>query len=109
MPSRARLARVLASAFALAGAGGASADDSAAPSGKQVFTAAEPACSICHALADAGAAGRIGPSLDTLRPTADAVRNALHDGPGAMPTYGDRLSKAEIDAVAEYVASVAGE
>lgn len=108
MPGHARLACVLASTFALAG-GASAPEDSAAPSGKQVFTAAEPACSICHALADAGAAGRIGPNLDTLRPTADAVRNALRDGPGAMPAYGDRLSEAEIDAVAGYVASVAGE
>ena len=77
--------------------------------GRDVFLSVEPACSICHVLQDAGAEGKIGPNLDELRPDADKVRNALIDGPGAMPAYGELLSKEEIDAIAAYVAQVAGQ
>ena len=76
--------------------------------GKDIFTAgAEPACAICHTLADAGATGEVGINLDDLKPKADRVRAAVRDGVGAMPAYGETLSKEQIDAVAQYVASAA--
>lgn len=76
--------------------------------GKQVFMTSKPACSVCHVLAKAGAAGTIGPSLDKLKPSEDRVRKAVRDGVGVMPKYRDTLTKEEIDAVSEYVATVAG-
>ncbi|MFC6486884.1 c-type cytochrome [Nitratireductor sp. GCM10026969] len=97
---------IILGAFAAAPAGAFAGDD--APSGKELFSSVEPACSVCHVLRDAGAVGRVGPNLDELQPTPEQVRKALQDGPGAMPAYGERLSEAEIDAVAEYVASAAG-
>ncbi|PWS38541.1 sulfide dehydrogenase [Falsiroseomonas bella] len=111
MRSRSRCAD-LAAAASLAAAvllllAPASAKDAA--SGREVFTeAAAPACSICHALAAAGASGEIGPSLDALKPSADQVRRAVTEGPGNMPSYADSLSDAQIEAVAKFVAESAG-
>ena len=77
--------------------------------GRQVFLErAEPACAICHTLAAAGAAGTIAPSLDQLKPSKEAVRVAVAEGAGVMPSYADKLTETEIEAVAEYVAQVAG-
>ena len=77
--------------------------------GRQVFLElAEPACGICHTLAAAGAAGTIAPSLDELKPSKEAVRAAVVEGAGVMPSYADKLTEEEIAAVAEYVARVAG-
>lgn len=79
--------------------------------GKQIFQEGGgglPACAICHTLSDAGAAGEIGPNLDEMKPAAARVRIAVHDGVGVMPPFGEALSGAEIDAVAGYVARVAG-
>ena len=77
--------------------------------GREVFLeAAEPQCAVCHTLADAGAAGEIGPNLDTLAElTPDRVRAAVTQGVGVMPPYADLLTPEQIDAVSEYVASVA--
>ena len=72
--------------------------------GKEVFTQlAEPHCSICHALADAGAVGKVGPNLNELKPTAERVKNAVLNGIGVMPSFADALTPAQIDAVAAYV------
>lgn len=72
--------------------------------GKRVFLqGAQPSCSTCHTLADAGAAGRVGPDLDEMRPSAEQVLRAVRQGIGAMPAFEETLSKAEIDAVARYV------
>ena len=77
--------------------------------GREVFLeAAEPTCATCHVLADAGSAGEIGPNLDTLAElSSDRVRTAVTQGVGVMPPYEEVLSAEQIDAVAEYVASVA--
>jgi len=77
--------------------------------GKKVFTeVAQPACAICHTLEAAGATGEIGPSLDDLQPDAQRVTAAVRQGVGAMPSYADSLSDAEIEAVAKFVAGSAG-
>jgi cytochrome c6 len=117
MPPLARM-RPRSARFLLAGvaavsplaASAASAQDAAdAELGKRVFTAeAEPPCGLCHALADAGATGKIGPSLDQLKPTEQRVRAAVSDGVGAMPAY-ETLSEEEIAAVARYVATATGQ
>lgn len=84
--------------------GGASAGGKA--DGKQVFAAA--GCGSCHKLADAGASGTVGPNLDQTKPSKALVVDRVTHGKGAMPAFAGRLSDAEIQAVAEYVASVAG-
>jgi outer membrane protein assembly factor BamB len=65
-------------------------------------------CSSCHTLAAAHAKGTVGPSLDDLKPTAAVVQRQVTNGGGGMPAFGGRLTTAQIDAVAKYVAGVAG-
>ena len=76
-----------------------------AASGKDVFTSS---CGGCHTLADAGTSGATGPNLDDAAPDAATVKAYVRGGGGGMPAFGDKLSNAEIDAVAAYVSSVAG-
>ncbi|AOY90368.1 sulfide dehydrogenase [Marinobacter salinus] len=77
--------------------------------GKQVFTQeAQPSCTICHTLSDAGASGEIGPNLDELAPSEDQVRNAVTSGVGIMPAFSESLSEEQINAVARYISSVTG-
>ena len=76
-----------------------------AASGKDVFTTS---CGGCHTLADAGTSGATGPNLDDAAPDAATVKAYVRGGGGGMPSFGDKLSNAEIDAVAAYVSSVAG-
>jgi mono/diheme cytochrome c family protein len=81
----------------------ASADEAALALGKKLFLeGAEPSCAICHTLADAGSIGKVGPILDDLRPTGEQVAAAVTNGVGVMPPY-EALTKAEVDALAEYV------
>lgn len=83
------------------------ADEAQLTLGRQVFTEqAEPACSLCHTLQDAGATGEIGPNLDTLKPSAEQVAAAVRGGVGIMPAFADILSEEQIDAVAQYVHQV---
>ncbi len=65
-------------------------------------------CSSCHTLAAANAKGTVGPNLEQLKRTAAIVQRQVTDGGGGMPAFGGRLTKAQIDAVAKYVAGVAG-
>lgn len=81
------------------GGGGGTAD------GAQVFT---QNCANCHTLAAAGAKGQVGPNLDDLRPGPDLVKTQTENGGGAMPSFKGKLSDAEIQAVADYVAENAG-
>jgi cbb3-type cytochrome c oxidase subunit III len=127
---RARLASIAVGAAALvAVASGCGTvgrvEDSSASGGKERF---QEKCGSCHTLADAGTKGTVGPNLDeafayarsdredqgfdesTIR---DVVRGQIAypvddppvEGPG-MPAY--LFTGAEADAVASYVASVAG-
>lgn len=86
----------------------AGADEAALTLGRTVFLeAAEPQCAVCHTLADAKAAGEVGPVLDELKPDAERVTAAVSNGIGIMPAY-ESLTKEQIDAVALYVSTVAG-
>lgn len=69
---------------------------------------AQPSCALCHTLQAAGAAGTLGPSLDELKPDKAKALQAIRKGVGVMPPFEDRLTPAQIEAVAEYVAKVAG-
>jgi len=74
-------------------------------SGEQVFTSN---CGSCHTLSAAGTSGEIGPNLDELKPDVATVKAKVQSGGGGMPSFEGRLSDAEIDAVAKYVADNAG-
>ena len=65
-------------------------------------------CGGCHALAAAGAAGTIGPDLDDAKPSVDLAIERVTNGKGQMPSFKDRLSEAQIQAVAQFVAENAG-
>jgi sulfite dehydrogenase len=73
--------------------------------GKKIFTRlAEPSCALCHTLEAAGATGKLGPSLDELKPDEARALQAIRQGVGVMPSYAGKLSSQEIAAVARYVA-----
>jgi cytochrome c6 len=72
--------------------------------GKEVFLGTS-GCAGCHTLADAGSTGTIGPNLDDLKPSHDAVVAQVTSGGGGMPAFGDSLSEEQIQDVAAYVSS----
>ena len=76
----------------------------AARDGKQIFTA--EGCGSCHTLADAGASGSSGPNLDEAAPDAATVEAKVKSGGGSMPAFD--LPAPELQALGEYVSSVAG-
>ena len=88
---------------AVAGGGGTGSPPSG---GAQVFATA--GCGGCHTLAAAGAAGKVGPNLDALRPSLNQVIAMVTAGGGVMPAFGGRLTSTQIRDVAAYVSSVAG-
>ena len=73
--------------------------------GKTIFTTN---CGSCHTLADAGTSGNVGPNLDAAKPTHDKVVTQVTNGGGAMPPFKGKLDDQQIQAVADYVSSVAG-
>jgi cytochrome c6 len=60
-------------------------------------------CGTCHTLKAANSDGVIGPNLDMLDPTIPQTINAVTNGIGVMPPWGDILTKEEIEAVAYYI------
>jgi mono/diheme cytochrome c family protein len=82
----------------------AGAAPTAARAGQQVFT--DEGCGGCHTLADADASGTSGPDLDELAPDAATVEAMVKSGGGSMPSFD--LPAPELQALGEYVASVAG-
>lgn len=86
------------------------ADDALLAQGRQVFLEqAQPSCSLCHTLREAGASGAVGPDLDQLKPDAARVEAAVRNGLGVMPPFAESLSDEQIRAVAAYVSSMAGQ
>jgi mono/diheme cytochrome c family protein len=73
--------------------------------GKSIFA---QTCVACHTLADAGATGTVGPNLDQAKPSKDLVVDRVTNGQGGMPPFKGQLNEAQIQAVADYVSSVAG-
>jgi len=73
--------------------------------GKSIFQAN---CAACHTLADAGTSGNVGPNLDQAKPPKSLVLMRVTNGQGAMPSFKGTLDDAQINAVADYVSSVAG-
>jgi mono/diheme cytochrome c family protein len=77
-----------------------------ATDGKTIFQQA--GCTGCHTLADAGSTGTIGPNLDQAKPPKSLVVDRVTNGKGGMPSFKDKLTDAQIQAVADYVSSTAG-
>jgi len=73
--------------------------------GKSIFQAN---CAACHTLADAGTSGNVGPNLDQATPPKSLVIMRVTNGQGVMPSFKGTLDNAQINAVADYVSSVAG-
>jgi DMSO/TMAO reductase YedYZ molybdopterin-dependent catalytic subunit len=72
--------------------------------GKAVFnTDAQPGCGVCHTLSDADAVGTVGPSLDDLAHNAESIANAVSNGVGIMPSFGNTLTSDQIADLATYV------
>ncbi|MFN3417046.1 MAG: c-type cytochrome [Caldimonas sp.] len=108
-PTTLRLRAAVAAALAGLALGAQASEADKLALGKQLFLrGATPACAVCHALADAGAQGAVGPSLDELRPDAERVAKAVRNGFGIMPAYEQTLSAAQIEALALYVAHATG-
>jgi mono/diheme cytochrome c family protein len=84
----------------------APAPGAGATSGKEVFTSA--GCTGCHTLAAAGSNGTVGPNLDEAKPPKSLVVDRVTNGRGQMPPFKGKLSDKQIQAVADYVSSVAG-
>jgi mono/diheme cytochrome c family protein len=69
--------------------------------GRQLFT--DNGCSACHTLADASAAGSVGPSFDgNAGLDKDKVVNIVTNGQGAMPSFG-WLGEEDIGLLADYI------
>ncbi|WP_085026719.1 c-type cytochrome [Ensifer aridi] len=86
----------------------ASGDEARLDLGRKVFLEiSEPRCGRCHTLADAGTTGKVGPSLDDMKPDAARVKTAIVNGIGPMPAN-ETLREEQVDAVALYVSAVAG-
>jgi cytochrome c6 len=75
-----------------------------ATAGKEIFLGTA-GCSSCHTLADAGSTGTVGPNLDALKPSYDAVVAQVTNGGGGMPPFKGTLSEQQIQDVAAYVSS----
>jgi mono/diheme cytochrome c family protein len=69
--------------------------------GAAVF--AEAGCGGCHTFGPANSTGTVGPRLDGIDLSKDEIAQQVRNGGGGMPPFGDRLSDAEIEAVADYV------
>jgi mono/diheme cytochrome c family protein len=84
----------------------APAGGGASAAGKAVFTSS--GCGGCHALADAGTAGTVGPSLDETTLPVQKIEAVIANGKNAMPAYEASLTAQQISDVAGYIAEAAG-
>jgi Cytochrome C oxidase, cbb3-type, subunit III len=96
---------ILVAAASGCGGGGDVSKAHREATGPQVFALA--GCGDCHTLAAAGARGTVGPNLDQLQPSRGQVVDQVVQGGGGMPSFASKLTRQEIDAVAEYVADSA--
>ena len=72
--------------------------------GRQMFT--DNGCVACHTLADANAAGTVGPSFDgNPNLDKDHVVAVITNGQGPMPSF-SWLGEQDIDLIASYIVQV---
>ena len=90
-----------------AAAGGAATGP---PAGTQAGLALfdQQGCNGCHTLAAAGTHGTVGPNLDDIAPAFVVAKRQVTNGGAIMPAFKGKLTDAQIEAVAKYVASSAG-
>jgi cytochrome c551 len=94
--------------------GGGGSDGKGDPKAGEIIFVNE-GCGGCHSLKDAGVigniddAGSIGPDLDTVKPSHEQVVEVVTNGKGAMPAFKGDISPKDIQDVAAYVSSVAGQ
>ena len=70
--------------------------------GRQVFN--DWSCGACHALADAGGAGSIGPSLDGNGSLSHGfVLDRVANGQGMMPSFAGQIPDEDIDLLSRYI------
>lgn len=70
--------------------------------GRRLFNAFS--CGACHALADAGGEGQVGPALDgNAALTRDYVTTIVANGRGAMPAFAGQMTDEEIATLAAYI------
>jgi mono/diheme cytochrome c family protein len=65
-------------------------------------------CGSCHTLAAAKTTGTIGPNLDSLKPSYQAVTAQVTNGGTVMPSFKKSLSTQQIADVAAYVVDSTG-
>ena len=65
-------------------------------------------CAGCHTLKAAGTTGTVGPNLDQLKPKQAIVVHQVTNGGAVMPAFKGKLTPAQIQAVATFVATNAG-
>jgi mono/diheme cytochrome c family protein len=100
------IAAYVASVAGLPVSGGGGGAGGGGTEGKSIFTSA--GCGGCHTLAAAGSSGTIGPNLDDAKPSVDLAIERVTNGKGAMPSFKDRLTEQQIQAVTKFVADNAG-
>lgn len=65
-------------------------------------------CGSCHTFQAAGTSGTVGPNLDQAKPTLQKAITQITNGGQVMPAFGDRLTDAQIRALARYVSGGGG-
>jgi mono/diheme cytochrome c family protein len=94
----------MASAFASAEDASAALSAEQVTKGRQLFN--DNGCNACHTLADANAAGAVGPSFDGNANLDKAYAiGVITDGRGPMPSF-SWMGEADIDLVAAYLVQV---
>ena len=103
------VAAYVASVAGTSGPGASSSAAGAGTNGAAIFKSA--GCAGCHTLSAAGATGTVGPNLDQLAPklTMAIVVRQVTNGGAIMPAFKGKLTSAQIQAVAKYVSSSAGQ
>lgn len=94
----------VASAFASAEGAAAALSAEQVTKGRQLFT--DNGCNACHTLADANAAGAVGPAFDG-NPNLDKGNAVavITNGQGPMPSF-SWMGEEDIDLVAAYIVQV---
>jgi mono/diheme cytochrome c family protein len=94
----------VASAFASAEGAAAALSAEQVTKGRQLFT--DNGCNACHTLADANAAGAVGPAFDG-NPNLDKGHAVavITNGQGPMPSF-SWMGEEDIDLVAAYIVQV---
>ena len=88
------------------GDGGDGDREGDAANGELVFV--NNGCGFCHTLKDVAADGNVGPNLDETKPSYDLVVERVTNGKGVMQSFTEDMTPQEIQDVAAYVSSVAG-